>query len=708
MRHFNRGNSCFALLSWIGYVLLPICSVAYVHAREVETAVVQQPGGVQIAGNSDNWSYYGRTQDEQRYSPLSDINTSNVKDLGLAWSADIDSPDGLSATPLAIDGTVYLSGGLGLVVALDAQTGKQRWSFRPEGLNLTTIFSSWTSRFNRGVAFKDGKVFVATGDCRLFALDAHNGHEIWERQNCDIAKGYGSTGAPRIVKDMVVIGNSGADVGSRGYVSAYDVNTGTLRWRFYTVPGDPALGFEQAVLKKAAATWSGREWWKSGGGSAWEAIVYDADLNRIYFGTDGAWPWDAKVGWGKKLGDRLFTNSIVAVDADTGEYRWHYQETPGDVWDYNSTAQIMLATLRIGGKNRRVILHAPKNGFFYVLDRQRGKLLSADKFVTVTWASAIDLASGRPKEAPEARYYLRPNHWVTVYPYADGAHNWQGMSFNPKTGLVYIPATDASMNFRLGTGGGLGATEFQFDIPQESDKSRPLGRLIAWDPVAKAPRWTIELPYAINGGTLTTAGSLVFQGTAEGIFNAWNASDGHKMWSTSIVSATQAAPVTYRYEGKQYVLLAVGASGVSRAYIPEYGDPQSARGPSRLLAFALGGKETLPSGLLAQPQLPIPPRQFASSDTIERGRRLYYQSDCFICHGVRLEVAEGGSFRDLRYIPTAVHDQWNRIVLDGQLQAAGMPSFKGALSADDAQAIRAFVIAGAQKLYEAKGVLRGH
>jgi quinohemoprotein ethanol dehydrogenase len=485
------------------------------------------------------------------------------------------------------------------------------------------------------------------------------------------------------------------------------VNTGTLRWRFFTVPGNPALGFEQPVLKKAAATWSGREWWKSGGGSAWEAIVYDTELNRIYFGTDGAWPWDPKVGWGKELGDRLFTNCIVAVDADTGEYRWHYQETPGDVWDYNSTAQIMLATLRIDGKDRRVILHAPKNGFFYVLDRQTGKLLSADKFVTATWASAIDLASGRPKEAPEARYYLRPNRWVTVLPYADGAHNWQGMSFNPKTGLVYIPATDASMKFRLGTGGGLGATEFQFEIPQEGQKRRPLGRLIAWDPVAKAPRWTVKLPYAINGGTLTTAGDLVFQGTADGVFNAWNASDGHKMWSTSIVSATQAAPVTYRYRGKQYVLLAVGASGVSRAYIPEYGDPKSARGPSRLLAFALGGKQTLPSGLLAQPQLPIPPHQFASPDTIERGRRLYYQSDCFICHGVRLEVAEGGSFRDLRYIPAAVHDQWNRIVLDGQLQAAGMPSFKEALSAEDAQAIRAFVIAEAQKLYEARTVLRG-
>jgi quinohemoprotein ethanol dehydrogenase len=644
--------------------------------------------------SGDNWLMYGRTYSEQRFSPLKDINDRNVRNLGLAWSADIASPDGLSATPIVVDGVIYLSGGLGLVVALDAETGKERWRFRPEHIDLTHMFSSWTARFNRGVAVWKGKVFVATGDCQLFALSAATGRKVWEVQNCDPTVS-GSTGAPRVAKDMVLIGNSGADNGARGYVSAYDTETGRLKWRFFTVPGDPAKGFEQPILKEAAKTWSSKEAWKSGGANAWDSIVYDPELNQVYIGTDSALPWDARKG------DGWFTNSIVAVDADTGLYRWHYQETPDDAWDYNSTMQIVLADLDLGGQKRKVLMQAPKNGFFYVLDRKDGKLLSADKFVTVTWASHVDLATGRPVENPKARYYLDKDHRATVFPQVDGAHNWQAMSYSPLTGLVYIPAIDLPTTFFTTGAEGLGATGVELYIPKPGEKAKPLGRLIAWDPVEKKARWSVDMTYAYNGGTLATAGNLVFQGTAEGVFTARDALDGRLLWSMPVVSATQAPSVTFRHQKKQYVLLPVGASGVSRAYIPEYGDPRFARGPSRLLAFVLDGKGTVPPGLMAQPELPKPPPQFASAEVITRGGHLYEEQSCFVCHGIRLDVPEGGSFRDLRYIPSGVHARWNAIVLGGELQALGMPSFKDAMSESDAQAIHAFVISKAQALYDA-------
>jgi glucose dehydrogenase/mono/diheme cytochrome c family protein len=403
-----------------------------------------------------------------------------------------------------------------------------------------------------------------------------------------------------------------------------------------------------------------------------------------------------------KKGDSLFTNSIVALDADTGAYKWHYQETPADAWDYNATMQIVLADLEIAGVKRKVLMQAPKNGFFYVLDRKTGKLLSADKYVRVTWASRVDLATGRPVESPGARYYNNPNGRATVFPYVDGGHNWQAMSYSPITKLVYIPGVDISTTFYATGEPGLASTGVKFDFQKAEAKPKPMGRLIAWDPEKKEVRWSIDMTYAYNGGTLATAGNLVFQGTAEGIFNARDATDGRLLWSVSVVSATQAPPVSLSYQGKQYVVLPVGASGVSRAYIPEYGDPRFARGPSRLLAFVLDGTGSIPPGLVAQPELPMPPPQFASSEVIARGKKLYEQASCFVCHGIQQEVAEGGSFKDLRYITPAVHAQWNDIVLGGTLSTLGMPSFKDSLSASDAQAIRAFIISRAQALYDAE------
>jgi quinohemoprotein ethanol dehydrogenase len=668
------------------FVFVAVTSAARaVPAGWVDSARVRADGRT---GN--NWLTYGRTYTEQRFSPLKDINTGNVGQLGVAWSADLESPDGLGATPIVVDGVIYMSGSQDLVEALDAGTGRTLWSYRPH-LHLKGLFSSWTARANRGVAVWKGKVFIGTGDCRLIALDAATGHKIWDVRNCDPSQGYGSDGAPRVAKGMVLIGNGGADVGARGYVSAYDSRTGRLIWRFYTVPGNPAAGFELPILKRAAATWRGKDWWKYGGGTAWDSIVYDPELNRIYFGTDSA----AFSSWGKNKGDALFTNCIIAVDADTGRYLWHYQEVPDDAWDYNATEQIVLAVLTINGKPHKVIMQAPKDGFFYVLDRISGKLLSAAPYVKVTWASGIDFTTGRPVEAVGARYYEDAQHRVRVFPSAEGAHNWQAMSFSPLTGLVYIPALDVPSTYFI-QGSEVGA---DFYLPPRAAKLQPRGRLVAWDPIRQRARWSVELKYPYNGGTLVTAGGLVFQGTAEGVFTARDASDGRLLWSAPVVSATQGPPVTYHYQGRQYVLLPVGASGVVRDYLPQYGNPPSAQGPSRLIAFVLGGKGNVPPGLLRKPELPKPPPQFATPAVIARGKAMFLETDCWTCHGVQMDVAAGGSAPDLRYIPPAIHAQWNQIVLGGALQAAGMPAFGGVLSESDAEAIRAYVIDQAQQLY---------
>lgn len=656
--------------------------------------------------SGENWLSYGRTYSEQRFSPLTQINDRNVQNLGLAWSAEIASPDGLSSTPIVVDGVIYLSGELGLVTALDAASGKQIWTFRPTRLNLTHLFASWTARINRGVAVWQGKVFVATGDCKLVALDARTGAEIWEVTQCDVNEAYGSTGAPRVIKGMVVIGNAGADEGARGYVSAYDVNTGQLKWRFYTVPGNPANGFEQPALQMAARTWSGKEWWKSGGGSVWDSIVYDPEFNLIYFGTDGSEPWDATQGWSNR-GDGLFTNSIVAVDADRGEYRWHYQETPADCWDYNSTPQLILAELEIHGRLHKVLLHAPKNGFFYMLERPSGKLLSAQKYVPANWASRIDLKTGRPVEEPNARFYKNAGGRATVMPYIDGAHSWEAMSFSPQTGLVYIPAAEVSMEYSIGQGKGLGSTEYTWQLPADwklpaARDPQSLGRLLAWDPVMQKARWAVTLRYAINGGTLATAGNLVFQGTAEAKLNAWSAANGALLWTTPIGSATQAAPVTFRWHNEQYILLPVGASGVVRTYSPQYGNPPNSWGPTRLLAFKLGGRARLNTDLIPSLKIPKPPPQFGSPQEIARGRTLYNESDCFLCHGLELQMAPGGTLCDLRALPPALHAQWDAIVLDGEFAALGMPSFKDSLSAADAKAIHAYVISKEIEAYDAR------
>jgi quinohemoprotein ethanol dehydrogenase len=644
------------------------------------------------ASAGTNWMLRGRTYSAQRFSPLKQIDSENIERLGVAWSTRLPSPDGFESTPIVVDGVIYMSGTDDLVEALDAGTGRMLWRWRPANLDLRHLFAAWTARFNRGVAVWGGKVFIQTGDCRLFALSAGTGREIWMAKTCDPSQGYGSDGAPLVARNMVLIGNGGADVGApRGYVSAYDTGTGRLLWRFYTVPGNPAKGFEQPILKSAARTWKGHDWWKHAGGNVWDSIVYDPTLNQVYFGTDSATPWD------QSKGDALFTCSIIAVDASSGRYVWHYQEIPDDAWDYDATTPIILADLTIAGRARKVLMQAARNGFFYVIDRKTGELLSATPFVRVNWASRIDLSTGRPVLTHGARYYLDRSRRASLWPGVEGAHNWQAMSFSPLTGLVYIPALNAPSLYYVNHG----ELAIKLYLPPRTAKVQPRGRLIAWDPILRKARWFVTLKFPYNGGTLVTAGNLVFEGTAEGVFTARRATDGRLLWSAPVVSATEDAPVTYLYRGRQYVLLPVGASGDVR-YLPEYGNPPSANGPSRLIAFSLGAHGTVPNDVIKKPPQPEPPRLSASASVIVRGGQLYESAGCIECHGAKLDVAPGGTAPDLRYLPHGIYAEWNRIVLGGELETAGMPSFHGDLSPSDSQAIRAYVIEQAWDLYESR------
>ena len=647
----------------------------------------------------ENWLTYGRTYSEQRFSPLKQINDQNVSQLGLAWYFDLDTQRGQEATPLVVDGVMYFSTAWSKVVALDAATGARRWSYDPKvppewGINACCDV------VNRGVAVWKGKVFVGSLDGRLIALDATNGQPVWEALTIDPKSRYTITGAPRVVKGKVLIGNGGAEFGVRGYISAYDADTGKLVWRFYTVPGDPAKPFESSALEKAAKTWSG-EWWKNGGGgTVWDSMAYDPQLDLLYFGTGNADPWARKFR-NSQPDDNLFTSCLVALRPDTGEYVWHYQEDPGDEWDYDSAQQIILADLRIDGQLQKVLLHAPKNGFFYVLDRATGRLLSAKPFTRVTWATDIDLQTGRPHESPESAYE-KSDKPAVVSPGPSGAHNWQPASYSPQTGLVYFPVLDSGFAYKsaehfshspLAWNNGIDFAAA--GMPQAPEAKKAIlgsikGHLAAWDPVNQKEVWRAERSGPWNGGALSTAGNLVFEGTGYGQFEALRAATGEKIWSASTESGVTAGPMSYSVKGEQYIAVLVGWGGVLPLAGGEVGlqHPRMANVP-RMLAFKLGGKATLPAAPEVKPVVLAPPRSAASAATVKHGEALY-QAYCGRCHG---DVGvSGGVLPDLRYSGALGNDQWFQIVLDGILQREGMVSFSKELSKKDAAAVREYVI----------------
>jgi len=643
--------------------------------------------------NPAEWRVLGGNSDVWHYSPLNQINDKNVQKLGLAWMADIPTRDAPTGNPLVADDVVFQSGPLGRIYANDVRTGKLLWKFAPDvsydGLLLTGMFAT---HFNRGVALLDDKVFVASGDCRLFAVDRRTGKEVWRAVACDRSKQLGITQAPRVGGGKVFIGNNCGDGGyERGYVDAYDAKTGHRLWRFYTMPGDPSKPFESKVMEMASKTWGTGYWDKTHGCvSAWDAMTYDERLNLLYIGTGSAAPW-SPAGRAADAGDELFSNSIVAVNADTGEYVWHYQTVQHDGWDFDATMHIMIAELPIRGTKRRVVMTAPKNGFFYVLDAKSGRFLSANNYTPVNWASRINPDTGRPETLPEARYWEHPDRAVVVSPGPVGAHNWQAMAFNPTTGLVYIPALVIPTLIKSNPNALIGGTEFDVLYGSKGDRKwTARGELVAWDPATQTARWRIPRALAINGGLLSTAGNLVFQGTADGKLEACAADTGARLWSFDARGAIAAAPTTVQIDGEQVILVSAGNAGSSILgnYVARYSSLPQVRSPSRLLAFKLGATGTVPTTSAAV--IPEPPLPRAPQDLAKKGGVFYEAEGCIDCHGSGVEGA-GSSIADLRMASAETHEQLAAIVIGGLRRSKGMPNFPN-ITPEELKAIQAYIL----------------
>jgi quinohemoprotein ethanol dehydrogenase len=650
-------------------------------ARKIDDAALRNADA-----RTGEWITHGRDYAETRFSPLKQISAETVKKLGLAWSFDTQTDRGLEATPIVVDGMMYTTGSWSIVYALDARTGRLRWKWDPQVPHRYGA-KACCDVVNRGVAVYKGKVYVGTLDGRLAALNAATGKPLWSVVTVDQSKMYTITAAPRVVKGNVIIGNGGAEFGVRGYVSAYNADTGKLAWRFHTVPGDPAKPFESPAMEKAAKTWKG-EWWKmGGGGTVWDSVAYDAELDLLYVGTGNGSPWNQHVR-SPGGGDNLYLSSILALRPATGELVWHYQTTPGDQWDYTATQHIVLADLAIGGRTRKVLMQAPKNGFFYVLDRATGELISAEPYVSVTWAKGVDKTTGRPIENPGVRYPEQP---AQIQPGPLGGHNWQPMSFNPQTSLVYIPAQENLFVY-------LQDRRFQyrpdrwnlgvdFSIFTDPPPALPTGHLLAWDPVAQKERWRAAYPIMWNGGTLTTAGNLVFQGTADGRFVAYSADKGEKLWEVTIGTGVIASPMTYELGGVQYVSIMAGWGGSFPLTGGSLGLPAT---PGRLLTFAIEGKQPLAKAAPAKLPMLTTIASNASKETIATGAGLFAQY-CAVCHGLAA-LGGGGVLPDLKYSNPAVFEKYQPIVLNGALAEAGMPGFKSALKPADVEAIRAYIV----------------
>ena len=662
--------------------------------EHIKTAVGAVDGAAIIANGrtTDDWPSYGLDYAETRFSRLNQISTANVEKLGLVWAYDLESRRGIEATPVVVDGIMYVSASWSVVHAIDTRTGRRLWVYDPE-VPKEAGYKGCCDVVNRGVALYKGKVFVGTYDGRLVALDAVTGKVAWIQDTIiDRTRSYTITGAPRVYKGKVIIGNGGAEYGVRGYVTAYDAETGEQKWRWFTVPGDPSKPFEDESMARAAKTWdpSGKYWEAGGGGTAWDTMTFDPVLNLMYVGTGNGSPW-ARSKRSPAGGDNLYLASIVALNPDTGKYVWHYQETPGDNWDFTSTQPMILADLKINGTARKVILHAPKNGFFFVIDRTNGKLISVKNYVDVNWATGYD-KNGRPIENPEARAVDHPRE---VIPSPYGAHNWHPMAFNPQTGLAYLPAQNIPVNlmdnkkwtFRGNTPGephgGLGWNLAMY-ANVERPTSKPFGRLLAWDPVKQQAAWQAEHVSPWNGGTLTTAGNLVFQGTADGRFLAFDATTGARLWETPTGTGVVAGPVSYLVDGKQYVSVAVGWGGI-------YGVMNRAtdrEGPGTVYTFALGGSAKAPDFVAYQMGALLKGVKYDPAHVKEG--TLLYVSNCVFCHGVP-GVDRGGNIKNLGYSSTEAIENLDQFVFKGPRTVAGMPDFTGKLTAEQVEKIKAFI-----------------
>ncbi len=659
-----------------------------------------------------NWLAHGRNYEEHRFSPLTEINRETIGQLGLAWFKDMGTNRTLEATPIVVDGIMYLSSAWSKVYAIDAVTGEEIWFYDPK------VPGAWARKsccdvVNRGVAVYKGRVYVGSLDGFLIALDAATGEEVWRTDTLiDRSRDYTITGAPRAANGKVYIGNGGAERGVRGYASAFDAETGELVWRFYTVPGDPSKPFEHPEMELAAETWKGGEWWKiGGGGTVWNSIVYDPDFNHIYLGVGNGSPWTRAIR-SPGGGDNLFLSSIVALDADSGKMKWYYQTTPGDNWDYTATQDMVLADLEVDGVDRKVLLQAPKNGFFYVLDRSNGELLRAHKYVNSTWATHVDMETGRPVENPEVDY-IKEAHWILPGPI--GGHNWQAMSYDKKTGLMYLPAMEVALSYGMDeewektgsyefTPNGLNVgievgRILEVVANAKGTPPKPKGILKAFNPLTGEQVWGVEQLHYWNGGVLATEGGLVFQGTALGEFNAHDIDTGETLWSFNAYTAFLAPPVSYQIDGVQYVALMAGTGG-AELWTGDTGNLASLKYGNfgKLLVFKLDGKAELPPPTIIDRTIPEQPEISATEEELEQGYLLYHDV-CSLCHGIG--VRSGGVVKDLRLLTKDKHAMFKDIVLEGVLESIGMASFDDLLDEKDVENIQAYIVARANEDREA-------
>ncbi|MFI5312277.1 MAG: PQQ-dependent dehydrogenase, methanol/ethanol family, partial [Gemmatimonadales bacterium] len=575
-----------------------------------------------------------------------------------------------------------------------AKTGRTIWTYDPKVPKARGRFIC-CDVVNRGLALYRGKVYVGTLDGRLVAIDTKSGAPVWTAVTTDTAKPYAITGAPRIAKGKVLIGNAGAEYGVRGYVTAYDAETGKQAWRTYTVPGDPAKGFESKALEVAVKTWKGTDWTQGAGGTPWDAIVYDPDLDLVYVGTGNGTAWYRALR-SKDEGDNLYVASILALRGSTGEQAWYYQVAPGDNWDYDATQPLMLADLTIGGKARKVIMQAPKTGFFYVLDRETGEFLSAEAYAKgITWTTGIDKKTGRPVELPEE---ISGTKAFLASPDPSGAHNWNPIAYSPATGLVYLAvkngltalhAPDANWKFdpkRDNVG-----FDAKYEGPLLAKLAKlppPTGELVAWNPVEQRAVWRAPYPVVEGGGVLATAGNLVFQGRSDGILGAYNAKDGKKLWEYDAGTGIMAPPVTYLVDGVQYITLMAGWGGPSGLENP-VGQGPVKPGFGRILTIAIGGSAKLSVSPYGHKEPPVPAMAVTASKAELKEGGMLYGSFCAVCHG---DNAVSAAIPDLRYSTAETHRQFEAIVLGGARDSLGMTSWKGVLTSAQVHTIEQYVL----------------
>lgn len=655
--------------------------------QRIKKAARDEPGA---------WLAYGQTYDENRFSSLTQIDRTSVKRLGLAWSKPLGERHRLQGTPLIVDGVMYVTDPWNVMYALDAKTGREIWTYDPKTDREYVRYSCCGGPSNRGVAVYGGRVYEATYDGRLIAVDAATGTLAWQvdTYHPSARSRFNITGAPRAAAGKIFIGQGSSEFGVRGYVSAYDANTGALAWRFYLVPGDPSKPFEHPEVALAAKTWKG-DWWKyGGGGTVWNSIVYDADLHTLYLGVGNGAPWPRRVR-AKGGGDNLFLTAIVAVHPDTGRMKWYYQTVPGDNWDYSAAMDMALAEMVVDGRKRKVLLQAPKNGFFYVLDRTNGKPLRAHPFTAgITWATGVDLRTGRPTENRAVVYEEKPQ-WIL--PGNSGAHNWQPMSFDASRGVMYLGVHDLAFFYALpeqvergdpfemskvGMSLGVANGPYRDRLAEGQPRPEPRAYLKAFEPLTGKTRWVVQHETTTDGGVLATAGGLVFAGEGSGVLSAYDSDDGARLWRFDSHGSIVAAPVTYTIDGTQYVAVLASARGDNRD-------------GGRLLVFALDSHDTLPEPRPRDLTIPEQPPMTASPEDLARGDQLYHEV-CANCHGgLGRSYTVGAAVPDLRRMSAATHRAFNAIVLEGARRPFGMPGFADVLTQQDAERIHQFAIAEA-------------